>query len=165
MRGARSVASEVERQLRGFPRQGGVAQVPHDFTPSYKASIDVALKGSTEHVPLSLALGLALPVLLGVSLKSRLLSEDPLLAAAGLAAFVAIATLTALLFGLCLDASHTTLQNAKRLSPPRGASSGFAASLGVGTVAEILGHSATPALGLVVKVTAVTALLMVPLLT
>jgi Na+/H+-translocating membrane pyrophosphatase len=163
-RGARGVALEVERQLRGFPRDGGLAQVPRDYTPSYRACIDLTARSALEGTLRSLILALLPPAILGIGLSLMYRSTDPRLAVEGLASFVVVATATALAASLAVDSTRATLSVARRLSKPRGSSAGFAASVGSNALAGIMGNAAGPAAHFLVKATAITSIVLVPLL-
>src|SRR5260221_3518138 len=63
--GARLVASEIERQLREFSRQPGLATAPADFTPSYRACVEAALSAAREAPILEVGALLLAPFLLG----------------------------------------------------------------------------------------------------
>lgn len=69
VQGARLVASEVERQLREFPRQQGVAQLPADFTPSYRPCVEASLSAARGASVPEAALLLVAPFALGGLLK------------------------------------------------------------------------------------------------
>ncbi|MEO6599297.1 MAG: sodium/proton-translocating pyrophosphatase, partial [Polyangiaceae bacterium] len=69
VRGAREVSAEVERQLRGFPRDHGVAQVPQGYTPSYKTCVELTTTVSLRRALAPIAAGLASPLLLGIGLR------------------------------------------------------------------------------------------------
>jgi K(+)-stimulated pyrophosphate-energized sodium pump len=161
-RATRGTAVEVERQLRGFPREGGLAVVPAGYTPSYRALIDVAGKSSIEGILAPAVLGLLTPAALGFGL--RVLYTGTGLAAEGLAAFVVIASATGLGAALATDGSRTVLGAAYRASRPRGNSAGLEASLAGHALGSFLGDVAAPATHLFVKATAAAALLVAPFL-
>jgi K(+)-stimulated pyrophosphate-energized sodium pump len=165
MRGARGVALEVERQLRGFPRERGLAQVPRDYTPSYRSCIDLTARAALGRVVPAVAVALLLPAALGGSLSLLYHGSAPGLAAQALAAFVVVATLTGLAAALVGDGARAALGAARRANRPRTTSSGFAASVSGDAVADVLGNAAGPAAHLFVKAVALTALAIVPFLT
>ena len=68
VRAAREVSAEVERQLRGFPREHGVAQIPADYTPSYKSCVELTTSVALRRALLPIAGGLVAPIALGLSL-------------------------------------------------------------------------------------------------
>jgi K(+)-stimulated pyrophosphate-energized sodium pump len=161
-RATRGAAAEVERQLRGFPREGGVAVVPPGYTPSYRALIDLASRSSVEGVLLPTFAGVLAPALLGIGLRVLYTSDG--LAREGLAAFVVIASATGLGAALATDGSRTVLGAAYRASRPRGTSTGLEASLAGHALGSFLGDVAAPATHLFVKATAAAALLVAPFL-
>jgi K(+)-stimulated pyrophosphate-energized sodium pump len=163
-RAARGVAFEVERQLRGFPRKGGIAQVPPDFTPSYRSCIDVATRLSSEGVLGPIAVALLAPPALGILLGLLYRSREPGLAAEGITCFGVVAALTGFALALAVDGARATLGAARRLSRTRGTSPGFSASVSVDALADIIGNVAGPAAQLLVRTSAVTLLVIAPFL-
>lgn len=161
-RATRGASGEVERQLRGFPREGGLPVVPAGYTPSYRAIIDLAGRSSVEGVLFPAFIGLLTPAMLGFGL--RVLYTGTGLAREGLAAFVVIASATGLGAALATDGSRTVLGAAYRASRPRGVSAGLEASLAGHALGSFLGDVAAPATHLFVKATAAAALLVAPFL-
>jgi len=164
MRGARGVALEVERQLRGFPRERGLAQVPHDYTPSYRSCIDLTSRAALGRVIPAVASVLLLPAALAGLLSLLYHSHAPGLASQALGAFVVVAALTGLGAALAVDGARAVLGAARRANP-RTTSSGFAASVSGDAVADVLGNAAGPAAHMLVKAVALTALAIIPFLT
>lgn len=142
-RGAREVALEVERQLRGFPREQGVSVVPRDYTPSYKSCEELTAKNALRGV-LSTSTYLLVPLLLGTALRFMYRASTPWLTADGLAAFVLAASVTGLGAALVVASARAALGSVRRASRPRGAGPGFAASVNGDAVTDILGHVAGP---------------------
>ena len=161
-RATRGTTVEVERQLRGFPREGGQPVVPAGYTPSYRALIDLAGRSSIEGVLIPTFIGILAPAVLGFGL--RVLYTGTGLAREGLAAFVVIASATGLGAALATDGSRTVLGAAYRASRPRGTSAGLDASLAGHALGSFLGDVAGPATHLFVKATAAAALLVAPFL-
>jgi Na+/H+-translocating membrane pyrophosphatase len=164
-RGARSVAVEVERQLRGFPKQSGVPQVPKDFTPSYRACIEIVARSALERLLPTVAVALLLPVALAVGVRLAFSSGSAVLVRESLSAFVAIGAVTGLAAALAVDATRSTLVAARRMARPRGTSGGFSAALTGDAVADLMGNSAGPAAHLLVKAVAASALALAPFIT
>jgi K(+)-stimulated pyrophosphate-energized sodium pump len=163
-RGARAVALEVERQLRGLPRDRGVIKFPEGYTPSYRTCIEASTRAGLDRLLLPAAATLLLPAVLGAGLRLLYHSGDPGLPSEGLASFVVVASVTGLTAALAVDAARATLCAARRANRPRVASAGFAASLGGDAVADLVGNSAGAAAHLLVKATAVSALTVAPFL-
>jgi Na+/H+-translocating membrane pyrophosphatase len=161
-RATRGATVEVERQLRGFPREGGLPVVPAAYTPSYRALIDLAGRSSAEGVLIPSFIVILAPAVLGFGL--RVLYTGAGLAREGLAAFVVIASATGLGAALATDGSRTVLGAAYRASRPRGSSAGLDASLAGHALGSFLGDVAAPATHLFVKATAAAALLVAPFL-
>ncbi|HVU01065.1 MAG TPA: sodium/proton-translocating pyrophosphatase [Polyangiaceae bacterium] len=161
---ARGTWLEVERQLRGFPREAGVPVLPASFTPSYRVVIELAGKLSVEGVVLLSALSLVVPVGVVLALRaaygagSASSTED-------LASFVVLAGAAALFAGLFTDAAHAALRAAYRESRPRGAGTGFDAAIAGQELGNFLGGSFSPAARSFAKAVAAAALVAVPFLT
>ncbi|HEX3853763.1 MAG TPA: sodium/proton-translocating pyrophosphatase, partial [Polyangiaceae bacterium] len=164
VRGAREVSAEVERQLRGFPREHGVAQVPGDYTPSYKSCVELTSTVSLRGALSPIAVGLAAPVLLGAALRLLYRSFAPELPALGLTWFVVVASLSGLLSTLAVDATRATLGSVRRANRGRESGNNFSYSISADALSDIFGNAAAPALQLLVKATAATALLITPFL-
>jgi K(+)-stimulated pyrophosphate-energized sodium pump len=165
VRGAREVSSEVERQLRGFPREHGIAQVPADYTPCYKTCVELTTAISLQRAVAPILVGLGVPLALGLALRALYKNLAPALVTLGLTWFVLIAALTGLTAALCLDAARATLGSVRRANRVReGALNAFSTSITADALSDIFGNAATPALSLLVKATAATALVIAPLL-
>jgi K(+)-stimulated pyrophosphate-energized sodium pump len=165
MRGARGVALEVERQLRGFPRERGLAIVPRDYTPSYRSLIDLVSKSALERLLWPSTAALLLPVAIGIVLSVAYRHAAPGVAAEALTAFVIAGAVTALGAALAIDGARATLGAARRAAGPRGGTSDFGASLSGDAFADLLGNAAAPAAELIVKAAALTSLALLPFLT
>lgn len=163
-RGARGVALEIERQLRGFPKERGIPQVPRDYTPSYRACIEIVGRSALERALPVAAAALLLPVALAAVLTLAERGGDPHLAREALSAFVAIAAVTGLGAALSADGARATLSAARRSSRPRGGATGFGAAVSGDAVADVIGNSAGPAAHLMVKALAASALAAAPFL-
>ncbi len=163
-RAAREVALEVERQLRGFPREQGVALVPPDYTPSYKACEELTAKHALSGGLPSSGLYLLAPLLLGVALRLMYRSEAPWLLADGLTAFVVAAAVTGLGAALVVDGARAALAGARRATRPRGSSPGYSAAVSGDVVADILSGVVGPAANLIGKALAALLLVAAPFL-
>jgi K(+)-stimulated pyrophosphate-energized sodium pump len=165
VRGAREVTAEVERQLRGFPRDHGVAQVPLDYTPSYKTCIELTAAVALRRALGPIAAGLAAPLVLGIGLRLSFRSLAPDLVAQGLAWFVVAASLTGLTSALAAGAARATLGSVRRANAQRReGGNAFLSALSADSVSDIFGNAAAPALQLLVKATAAAALIITPFL-
>jgi len=164
LRGAREVSSEVERQLRGFPREHGIAQVPPEYTPSYKSCVDLTTSVALRRVLPPIAAGLAAPVLLGLGLRLLFRGPAPELVAQGLSWFVVVASLTGLTTALAIDAARTTLGSVRRANRGRESGQAFSTAITADALSDIFGNAAAPALQLLVKATAAAALIITPFL-
>ncbi|MBN2195575.1 MAG: sodium/proton-translocating pyrophosphatase [Polyangiaceae bacterium] len=157
-RGAIDLAGEIDRQLRRFPREHGVSQIPPGYTPSYRACIDLAAAASARGwVPLAGAL--AAPLLVAIA-SAPLGLGDPSPPHRALVALVIVTTATGL--GLALAAGSTgTLLTSHRRTPRRPATTDgdSASALAIG---ETLTTAVGPTALLIVKVVAIAALSLVP---
>ncbi len=163
-RAAREVALEVERQLRGFPREQGVALVPADYTPSYKACEELAAKHALGGGIASSGPYLLLPLLLGVALRLMYRTEAPWLLSDGLAAFVVAGAVTGLGAALVVDGARAALGGARRATRPRGSAPGYSAAVSGDVVADILSGVVGPAANLIGKASAALLLVVAPFL-
>lgn len=166
VRGAREVSAEVERQLRGFPRDHGVAQVPLEYTPSYKTCVELTCAVSLRRALGPITAGLAAPLLLGLGLRFSFGTLRPELIAQGLTWFVVVASLTGLTTALTVGATRATLGSIRRANANRSrdGSSAFSSSISADALSDIFGNAAAPALQLLVKATAAAALIITPFL-
>jgi K(+)-stimulated pyrophosphate-energized sodium pump len=164
VRGAREVSAEVERQLRGFPREHGIAQIPADYTPSYKSCVELTAAVSLRRALGPIAGGLAAPVVLGVALRLLYRGFAPELVSKGLTCFVVVASVTGLCVALSIDAARATLGCVRRANRVRDGASGFSTSITADALSDIFGNAAAPALQLLVKATAAAALIVTPFL-
>jgi len=164
VRGAREVCAEVERQLRGFPREHGIAQIPPDYTPSYKSCVDLTTLVALRRALGPIGLSLLVPVALGVALRVLYRSLAPELVTQGLTWFVVVASLTGLGAALSVDATRATLGTVRRAHRVRDTGTAFTTSINADALSDIFGNAAAPALQLLVKAIAVTALIVAPFL-
>jgi Na+/H+-translocating membrane pyrophosphatase len=139
--------------------------VPKDYTPSYRACIEVVARSALERVLPAAAAALLFPIGLILCVLLAFRKTDPAMVLEALGAFVAIAAITGLAAALSLDGARATLAAARRLPRPRGSGGGFSAALSGDAVGDVLGNSAGPAAHLLVKVVAATALAAAPFLT
>lgn len=158
---ARGAALEVERQLRGFAREGGAALIPEGYTPSYRAVVELLYAQAVRGAIFPAILGLAAPAALGIAL--RLLYTSSGLAAQGLTSFVVLAAATGLGTVLANDGSRGVLGAAHRANRVRGGT-GSEATLASQALGAFSGEIVAPAAHLFVKATAATVLLIAPLL-
>jgi len=165
VRGAREVSAEVERQLRGFPRDHGIAQVPREYTPSYKSCVELTSSVSLRRSLGPIAAGLAAPLLLGLGLRLSFHTLAPEVVSQGLTWFVVVASLTGLTTALAVGAARATLGSVRRLNAQRRENgSAFLSSITADALSDIFGNAAAPALQLLVKATAAAALIITPFL-
>jgi K(+)-stimulated pyrophosphate-energized sodium pump len=164
VRAAREVSAEVERQLRGFPREHGIAQIPADYTPSYKSCVELTTTVSLRRALTPIALGLAAPVSLGIVLRLLFKTLAPALVTQGLTWFVVVAALTGLTAALSLEAARATLGGVRRANRVRDNATAFSTSITADALSDIFGNAAAPAAQLLVKAAAAAALIATPFL-
>jgi Na+/H+-translocating membrane pyrophosphatase len=160
-RGAEGVALEVERQLRVARRTPAANPVPDDFSPSYKACVDLAAELSQARSLPHVLAALALPVVLAVGLR-LLLPEAPI-AVDALISFVAAAGFTGFAATLTLDATQAALAGRRLKRAADGSVVPVAAASEALT--SVLGHAAGPAAQAAVLAMAAVALTIAPFLT
>jgi K(+)-stimulated pyrophosphate-energized sodium pump len=163
-RGTREIALEVERQLRGFPREHGLAQVPVDFTPSYKECVELCSKSALRRAVGDVLPALLAPFVLGLILRGLEQGGANGLAAAGLTSFVVMAAVTGLSMALAIDGSRAVLGKARRQSRPREGTPGFGPAVAGDVFADIFGNSVGPAVRFAALALASGALAIAPLL-
>jgi Na+/H+-translocating membrane pyrophosphatase len=159
---ARGAVLEVERQLRAFPRERGIAVVPEGYTPSYRTVVELVYGQALRGTIFPAVLGLTAPLALGIAL--RLLYTTSGLAAEGLTSFVVLAAATGLGTALANDGSRGVLGAAHRASRARGGGTGSEATLASQALGAFSGEIVAPAAHYFVKAIAATALLIAPLL-
>ena len=164
VRGAREVSAEVERQLRGFPREHGIAQVPMEYTPSYKSCVELTTTVALRRALLPIGAGIAAPIALGLGLRLAFGGTTRELVAQGLSWFVAVASLTGLTAALAVDAARATLGSVRRANRGRESAHAFTTSISADALSDVFGNAAAPALQLLVKATAAAALIITPFL-
>ena len=157
VQGARLVATEVERQLREFPRQQGVTQLPADFTPSYRACVDAAFAAARGASLPEAALLLVTPFVLGLLLK--LGAEQPL--PEPLLGFGVAAVLSGVVYALAARGTHAVLGELRRRL--RGGEAG-SSSLAFSTYGELVGVTAAASIEALVCALALTVLCLATLL-
>ena len=161
-RATRSAVLEVERQLRGFPRDGGIAMVPEAYTPSYRAVVELTSKVALKGALAPAFFGLAAPAALGFALRLLYTSSD--LVAEGLTSFVVLASATGLGIALANDGSRSVLGAAHRANRLHGGGAGSEAALAGQALGTFFGDIAAPAAHLYLTATAAMALVIAPLI-
>lgn len=144
VRGGREVATEVERQLRKFPREHGIALIPADFSPSYKACIDLSSRLSLTHLGPHALGALALPAVLALALRLAYGGAARVRAIEGLMSCVLFSALAGFAAALAFDIARATLSSACRSARGQASNEPLPAAAGDG-VAELFGHAAGPA--------------------
>ncbi len=162
VRTGRSVALEVDRQLRRFPRVGGASQLPLDFSPSYRACVDLASRGSLTQLVSHIALPLAAPACLALFLYAWYHGAETSRSAEGLMSFVLLASLMGFA-SLALDYARATLCAARRATRSANASD-LIFNPNADGLGEVLGYSAAPAAQALTASAAAIALALAPFL-
>jgi Na+/H+-translocating membrane pyrophosphatase len=164
-RGARRVAAEVDRQLRGFPREHAIVRVPSDFAPNYRAVIEIVTRAALDKSLLATSAAILVPVGVAAGLSLLGHSEDPTLVNRGLASFVVVAALAGLATSVVLDGTRALLSAPRRSVDAQPGTPGFGAALAADALADALGNSAGPAAHIVGRLGAVVCLAIAPLFT
>jgi Na+/H+-translocating membrane pyrophosphatase len=163
LRAARDVASEVDRQLRRFPREHGSALIPHDFSPSYKACVDIVSRLPLGRGGLTALGALAVPGALALTLLLLYSGAENKRAIEGLMAFVLFSGLVGFAAALSLDVARATLTSVCRSARAQAGADPLPASASDGA-ADVLGHAAGPAAQALVVGAAALALAVAPFL-
>jgi K(+)-stimulated pyrophosphate-energized sodium pump len=163
-RGARGVAAEIDRQLRGFPREQGRPQVPRDYTPSYRTCVELTARAAQRELLLPVALGLATPAVFAVAVGLIGKSGDRAMPVHALSSLVLVGALAGMTTALAVSSASGALHAARRVARRGGPSGGFEAAIGGDAVADVLGNAAGPAAQQLMKAIAVVVLVVAPFL-
>lgn len=163
VRGAREVAAEVERQLRGFPREHGLLKIPGDFSPSYKACVELSARSGLRQLwPYAFG-ALAFEALIALGLEITYRSTNSAVALRGLTSFVLFTAVTGFALSSAIDAARATLAFVRRLARTQFLTEPRPLSASIG-VADLLGSSAGPAAQALLLATAAAGLALAPFL-
>jgi Na+/H+-translocating membrane pyrophosphatase len=159
--GAERVALEVGRQLRAA-RPSTPAPLPDDFSPSYKACVDLAAELSRPRVLIHVLTALALPIALAAGVRLVTRAQSVALVIDSLVGFVAAVSFTGFAAALILDAAHSAVAG-RRLK--RAADGGSVPIAAAGeALTTVLGQAASPAAQALVLATGCIALAIAPFL-
>jgi len=159
-RSLKSVVSEVERQLRAFPKERGKFQIPSDYIPSYRACIEIVARGALTRPIGPVLTAVLFPLVLGPLLVASNAST-PVTVRAALASFVLVGAVT----GLCVAFAAETLRGCLAyLRRQVRSKPGTDTALHARGLAELCGATAGPAAQLAFKTAAVAALAVAPFL-
>ncbi|HEU5074578.1 MAG TPA: sodium/proton-translocating pyrophosphatase [Polyangiaceae bacterium] len=159
-RSLKSVVSEVERQLRAFPKDRGKFQIPSDYIPSYRACIEIVARGALARPIGPVLTAVLFPIVLGPLLVASTTST-PITVRAALASFVLVGAIT----GLCVAFFAETLRGCLGyLRRQVRSKPGTDTALHARGLAELCGATAGPAAQLAYKTAAVAALAVAPFL-
>jgi Na+/H+-translocating membrane pyrophosphatase len=163
VRGAREVAFEVERQLRGFPREQGMLKIPSDFSPSYKSCVDLSARSGLRRLwPYAFGV-LLLEGLTAFGLYITYRSNAEPVALRGLTSFVLFSAITGFAAASAIDTARATLAFVRRLAKTQFLADPRPLSASAG-VSDLLGSSAGPAAQAVLIAAAATGLALAPFL-
>ncbi|HWA71206.1 MAG TPA: sodium/proton-translocating pyrophosphatase [Polyangiaceae bacterium] len=161
VRGARELAGEVDRQLRKFPREHGIALIPADFSPSYKACIDLSTRLAFVRLAPEALAALAVPAALALGLRVGYSGGESTHAVEGLMSLVLFAGLVGFTSALAFDLARATLNSACRSARAQAGAEPLLAVAGDGA-ADLFGHAAGPAAQALLVGTAALALAIAP---
>lgn len=153
---ATDLTQEVDRQLRRFPRENGLVQLPPGHAPSYRGCIDLATQGSHSGLTWVVA-ALAAPLLVAFGTSSFGV-HDSSVPEQALAALLLATTATGVAIVLAASAAGTLLCH------PRGPTRRSAGGDTARSLGETLETTVGPTASLVLKVIAIAALSFVPFL-
>jgi len=158
--GAREVAEEIERQLRGFPRRQGAVELPPDFTPSYKACIDTALGAARR----SSILESASPLLVPFLVTGILVASHGVRPKSALLAFAGAALLCGLPLVLGGRATHAALSELRRRSRASDATGSSSTVVSAHSFGELIGLTTATSVEALVCALTLSVLCIAPLL-
>jgi K(+)-stimulated pyrophosphate-energized sodium pump len=162
VRGARELAGEVDRQLRKFSReQHGMALIPADFSPSYKACIDLSTRLAFVRLAPEALATLAVPGVLALALRFAYAGGERVHAIEGLMSCVLFAGLVGFTSALAFDLARATLNSACRSARAQAGAEPLLSVAGDGA-ADLFGHAAGPAAQALLVGTAALALAVAP---
>jgi K(+)-stimulated pyrophosphate-energized sodium pump len=140
-RGGAESAAEVSRDLEA-PAGPSEGLAP---APRYRASEEKCRQAGLSEGPLDTASACLPIVLLGIALELVYRGESPRLAAEAFAVVTAGAAAAALWVALTANGAHAVLSAVRRASRSDGDPASLAASVGAGSLADIVGNAASPA--------------------
>ncbi len=158
-----AVALDVERQLRGFARDGGIVTIPPDFAPSYRSSTDMAARGALAHLGPAAALAVGVPVALALGLSTLGSAHGTPVASSGLASFVLSASVVGAVIGFAGDATRSVVASARR-ALGRSGGPGQAVIADTDAIGALVSASAGGAAQTLARTFAVTAMALAPYL-
>jgi Na+/H+-translocating membrane pyrophosphatase len=161
VRGGREIAGEVDRQLRKFPREHGVSLIPLDFSPSYKACIDLSSRLAFARLGPQVLGTLALPAALALGLRLAYGGPEQSRAVEGLMSCVLFSALVGFTAALAFDVARATLSTVCRSARSQAGGEPLPAAAGDG-VADLFGHAAGPAAQALLMGTAALCLAVAP---
>jgi K(+)-stimulated pyrophosphate-energized sodium pump len=161
VRGGRDIASEVDRQLRKFPREHGISLIPSDFSPSYKTCVDLCARLAFAHLGPKAVGALALPAALALGLRLVYGGAEHARAIEGLMSCVLFSALAGFTAALAFDIARATLSSVCRAARSQAATDPLPAIAGDG-VADLFGHAAGPAAQALLMGTAALCLAVAP---
>jgi Na+/H+-translocating membrane pyrophosphatase len=161
VRGGREIATEVDRQLRRFPREHGISVIPLDFSPSYKACVDLSSRLALTRLGPQALGALALPAALALALRLSDRGGAEPRAIEGLMSYVLFSALVGFAAALAFDVARATLSSVSRSARAQDGNEPLFAG-GGGGAADLFGHAAGPAAQTLVMGIAALALAAAP---
>lgn len=156
-RACKAIASEIRRQLGGFPKESGITRLPLEFTPSYRSCVDIAAREATRQLSFPTAIIFVPSLALGLALCW--LSKSPGLVGQALALYLGLVAIAAFaagfVFEVAYDFARTVSARSARTSPLQCVTSDNCA------VHHLALHS-TPAVRILTKISVIAALTFVP---
>lgn len=162
-RAVRQVAAEIERQLRGFPREYAGVHLPDDYTPSYRSVIEILGKVAGKGGVGVSVFSAFVPAAVGVTLGLLYGKTDPGIVGRGLTSYALAACIVGLAASLAFDAARATLSAARRATTLQSSVASLRTAVSADAFADAFGKSAGPAAHLVVRLSAAVCLAVAPL--
>jgi hypothetical protein len=162
-RGAREIAFEVDRQLRAFSSEPSGTAVPPDFSPSYKACIELSARWAFVRLAPSVFGVLALPALLALIVNALSSKDQVASATEGLVSSLLCTGLVGFFAAFALDLGRVTCEKAVRSGRAVAYAEADLDSAQT-SIASLLVRSAGPAARGMVVASAAVALALAPFL-
>jgi len=160
-RAARTLWTEVERQLLALPRQADRVVVPTDFAPSYRSCVELVARAASRGGLGALVVVVAVPLVFSLALAR--ISKTPGLMAQALACYVVVAAVAGLAATVAVDGARLALWVGRRLQAPRSQANPSApGGVSADGVLDVAGHTVSLAFPPLVKTAALIALCIVP---
>ncbi|HEY3594837.1 MAG TPA: sodium/proton-translocating pyrophosphatase, partial [Polyangiaceae bacterium] len=113
-RSAQKVIEEVRRQFKDLPRENAMIVFPAGYRPDYGTCVDIVTKDALRQMVAPGVLAVAMPICVGLILRTMRTADDPLLGAEAVAALLMVGTIAGVLVALFLNNAGGAWDNAKK---------------------------------------------------